>query len=59
MIKKREIRKELLFGLRKSGEKAAKDYGLHDGSLLVLIEDLMPFLKKAGITKKEWLENLQ
>ena len=59
MIKKREIRKALLFGLRKSGEKAAEDYRFYDGSLLVMIEDLMPFLKKAGITKKEWLENLQ
>ena len=52
----RETQRELLFTLRKAGEHAAEEYGFYEGSLLVLIEDLMPFLKRAGITKKEWLE---
>jgi len=59
MMRKTEIQRNLLFGLQKAGKKAAEEYGFYEGSLLVLIEDLMPFLKRAGIKKKDWLKSIE
>ena len=59
MVKPSEIKKLQLLALQKVGGKVAEEYGFYDGSLLVLIEDLMPFLKQAGIGKKEWLSTQQ
>ena len=46
--------KKLLFELRDIGKEATEEYGFYEGSLLVLVEDLMPILKRLGIKKKEW-----
>jgi len=59
MITKKQVRRDLLTELQKSGAKATEDYGFYEGSLVILIEDLNPFLKQAGICKKDWMTGVR
>lgn len=59
IITKEQVRRELLIELQKAGTEATETYGFYDGSLVILIEDLMPFLKQASIRKKEWMLGVQ